>query len=56
MSCELDYQGVSLDGEGGLAMAPFVEPHIHLDSTQTAGQPAWNNSGTLFEGIERSAQ
>ncbi len=56
MSCELDYQGVSLDGEGGLAMAPFVEPHIHLDSTQTAGQPAWNNSGTLFEGIERWAE
>ena len=56
MSCELDYPGVSLDGEGGLALAPFIEPHIHLDSTQTAGQPAWNNSGTLFEGIERWAE
>ena len=56
MSCELDYQGVSLDGEGGLAMAPFVEPHIHLDATQSAGQPAWNRSGTLFEGIERWAE
>jgi cytosine deaminase len=45
----------SLDGEGGLACAPFIEPHIHLDTTQTAGEPAWNQSGTLFEGIERSA-
>ncbi|MGK3142416.1 cytosine deaminase [Pantoea sp. C2G6] len=46
----------SLDGEGGLACAPFVEPHIHLDTTQTAGEPAWNHSGTLFEGIERWAE
>lgn len=46
----------SLDGEGGLATAPFVEPHIHLDTTQTAGQPSWNQSGTLFEGIERWAE
>lgn len=43
----------ALDAEGGLACAPFVEPHIHLDTTQTAGEPAWNQSGTLFEGIER---
>ncbi|AOE39292.1 cytosine deaminase [Pantoea agglomerans] len=46
----------SLDGEGGLACAPFIEPHIHLDTTQTAGEPAWNQSGTLFEGIERWAE
>lgn len=45
-----------LDGKGGLACAPFVEPHIHLDTTQTAGEPAWNQSGTLFEGIERWAE
>ncbi|GGA51380.1 hypothetical protein GCM10011328_28630 [Hafnia psychrotolerans] len=45
-----------LDGEGGLAIAPFIEPHIHLDTTQTAGQPSWNQSGTLFEGIERWAE
>lgn len=45
-----------LDGEGGLAIPPFIEPHIHLDTTQTAGQPAWNQSGTLFEGIERWAE
>lgn len=45
-----------LDGRGGLAVGPFIEPHIHLDTTQTAGQPGWNQSGTLFEGIERWAE
>ncbi|OAT21672.1 cytosine deaminase [Buttiauxella gaviniae ATCC 51604] len=45
-----------LDGRGGLAIPPFIEPHIHLDTTQTAGQPSWNQSGTLFEGIERWAE
>lgn len=46
----------ALDAEGGLAIPPFIEPHIHLDSTQTAGEPSWNESGTLFEGIERWAE
>ncbi|KGT91036.1 cytosine deaminase [Erwinia typographi] len=46
----------ALDAEGGLAFPPFIEPHIHLDTTQTAGEPAWNESGTLFEGIERWAE
>ncbi|WP_293795339.1 cytosine deaminase [uncultured Pantoea sp.] len=46
----------ALDAQGGLASAPFIEPHIHLDTTQTAGEPAWNQSGTLFEGIERWAE
>jgi cytosine deaminase len=45
-----------LDGEGGLALPPFIEPHVHLDTTLTAGEPAWNISGTLFEGIERWAE
>lgn len=51
-----DDAGERLDGAGGLAVPPFIEPHIHLDTTQTAGQPEWNRSGTLFEGIERWAQ
>lgn len=42
-----------LDAESGLVIPPFIEPHIHLDTTQTAGDPSWNQSGTLFEGIER---
>ena len=52
----LNYSGEILDGEGGIVYPPFVEPHIHLDATQTAGQPNWNQSGTLFEGIERWAE
>lgn len=45
-----------LNARGGLAVPPFIEPHIHLDTTQTAGEPSWNLSGTLFEGIERWAE
>lgn len=45
-----------LDAAGNLVVAPFVEPHIHLDATLTAGEPAWNMSGTLFEGIELWAE
>ncbi|MDD1793992.1 cytosine deaminase [Enterovibrio sp. ZSDZ42] len=44
---------VTIDAEGGLVLPPFCEPHVHLDTTQTAGEPSWNISGTLFEGIER---
>ncbi|MYL39075.1 cytosine deaminase [Halobacillus litoralis] len=42
-----------LDAGGNLVLPPFVEPHIHLDTTMTAGDPDWNHSGTLFEGIQR---
>ncbi len=52
----LSHAGDVLDAEGGMAVAPFCEPHIHLDTTQTAGEPNWNISGTLFEGIERWAE
>ncbi len=41
-----------IEGNGMLAIEPFVEPHIHLDTTMSAGEPRWNMSGTLFEGIE----
>ena len=44
--------GDILDAEGGLVLPPFVEPHVHLDAVLTAGEPRWNVSGTLFEGIE----
>ncbi|MBY4675486.1 cytosine deaminase [Marinobacterium arenosum] len=46
----------SIDAQGQLVCAPFVEPHIHLDAALTAGEPSWNQSGTLFEGIERWCQ
>lgn len=42
-----------VDVNGALVLPPFIEPHIHLDTTLTAGEPAWNQSGTLFEGIQR---
>jgi cytosine/creatinine deaminase len=43
---------IELDLKGKLISPPFVESHVHLDSALTAGQPRWNQSGTLFEGIE----
>lgn len=49
---QLGADETSLDAQGRLLCAPFVEPHIHLDAALTAGQPRWNQSGTLFEGIE----
>ncbi|WP_145254459.1 cytosine deaminase [Pseudomonas sp. DE0157] len=52
----LPVAGADLDAAQNLVVPPFVEPHIHLDATLTAGQPEWNMSGTLFEGIERWAQ
>ena len=36
---------------GRMVSPPLVESHIHLDTTLTAGEPKWNESGTLFEGI-----
>lgn len=45
-----------LNVDGALVLPPFIEPHIHLDTTLTAGEPEWNQSGTLFEGIQRWAQ
>lgn len=41
-----------LDCEGKMALPPFVESHVHLDTCLTAGRPRWNLSGTLFEGIQ----
>ena len=42
---------VEIDAAGSLVRPPFVEPHVHLDATLTAGEPRWNRSGTLWEGI-----
>ncbi|MGF1677445.1 MAG: cytosine deaminase [Rivularia sp. (in: cyanobacteria)] len=41
-----------IDLEEKLVSPPFVESHIHLDSVLTAGEPRWNQTGTLFEGIQ----
>lgn len=46
------YEGEEIiDGRGGLLIPPFVDSHVHLDATLTAGQPEWNETGTLFDGI-----
>ena len=41
-----------LDLKEKLLLPPFIESHVHLDTCLTAGDPCWNMSGTLFEGIE----
>ena len=41
-----------IDLHNKLVLPPFVESHVHLDTCLTAGDPVWNMSGTLFEGIE----
>ncbi|WP_340643515.1 amidohydrolase family protein, partial [Phormidium pseudopriestleyi] len=41
-----------LNVQGHLVSPPFVESHIHLDSALTPGEPRFNQSGTLFEGIQ----
>jgi cytosine deaminase len=40
-----------VDGQGGVLLPPFVDPHVHLDAALTAGDPEWNETGTLFDGI-----
>ncbi|MBQ6645675.1 MAG: amidohydrolase family protein, partial [Clostridia bacterium] len=42
----------TVDLKGKLVLPPFIESHVHLDACLTAGDPVWNMSGTLFEGIE----
>lgn len=44
-------QGHVIDAKGALVIPPYVEPHLHLDAARTAGQPRWNESGSLWEGI-----
>jgi len=43
---------VELDAAGGLATPSLIETHIHLDAVLTVGDPRYNETGTLFEGIE----
>ena len=40
------------DYTGKLVLPPYIESHVHLDTALTSGQPRYNESGTLFEGIE----
>jgi len=41
-----------LDIAGRLVAPPFIDAHVHLDAVLTVGQPRYNTSGTLLEGIQ----
>jgi hypothetical protein len=43
--------GQTIDAEGLLLAAPFVDSHFHMDATLSVGLPRRNRSGTLLEGI-----
>ena len=43
--------GEEIDAAGHLVTAPFVDAHFHMDATLSLGEPAFNESGTLLEGI-----
>src|SRR5579872_3459318 len=40
-----------IDAQGRLIAPPFIDAHVHLDAVLTVGQPRYNVSGTLLEGI-----
>jgi cytosine/creatinine deaminase len=42
----------TVDAGGYLLVPPFCDPHFHMDSTLTYGNPRVNESGTLLEGIQ----
>jgi cytosine deaminase len=41
-----------IDADGRLVTPGLVEPHVHLDAVLTVGEPRYNATGSLFEGIE----
>ncbi len=41
-----------IDAAGRLLSAPFIDAHVHLDAVLTVGNPRYNASGTLLEGIQ----
>ena len=41
-----------IDAAGHLVTPPFIDAHVHLDAVLTVGQPRYNASGTLLEGIQ----
>lgn len=41
-----------IDAQGRLLSPPFIDSHVHLDAVLTVGQPRYNTSGTLLEGIQ----
>jgi cytosine deaminase len=45
-----------LDAEGRFLSPALVDPHVHLDAVLTVGEPRYNVSGTLIEGIQTWAE
>lgn len=41
-----------LDAAGNLVTPPFIDPHLHMDAVLSVGDPRYNESGTLLEGIK----
>lgn len=41
-----------IDAKGHLVLPPFIDPHLHLDAVLSVGDPRFNESGTLLEGIQ----
>ena len=41
-----------IDAAGRLLVPPFIDAHVHLDAVLTVGQPRYNSTGTLLEGIQ----
>src|SRR5712692_9612942 len=41
-----------IDAAGRLVSPPLIDAHVHLDAVLTVGQPRYNSSGTLLEGIQ----
>lgn len=49
----IDKQGVKeIDAKGNLVTPPFCDPHLHLDAVLSVGDPRYNLTGTLLEGIQ----
>lgn len=44
--------GETIDADGQLVSPPFVDCHFHMDATLSLGQPRYNESGLLLEGIQ----
>lgn len=50
---KIDANGVKeIDANGNLVSPPFCDPHLHLDAVLSVGDPRYNMSGTLLEGIQ----
>lgn len=41
-----------IEANGNMVVPPFIDSHVHLDAVLTVGDPRYNNSGTLLEGIQ----